>query len=427
LKYGKSVNKVISMIDTITQIIIWTVVFLSLYISVVWLSFLYLYEPAQRKKQVFPYVTIAIPAYDEQGSIGSTIRSVAALDYPHDKLEIIVVNDGSADKTKDVVKKTICSIKGAMIRLVSQENLGKGTALNSALRLAKGELFGVVDADSFVKRDALKFMVCNFSDENTAAVISALQVNNPKNIYEKVQRLEYIIGILTRRLMAFIGTLAITPGVLSLYRTRVLRELDGFDPESKTEDFEIAMKLKYYGYDIEIEKDAYTYTNVPNNFKALWNQRIRWFRGFIENHIRYKKMFFDREHSSFGWFQLPLNMTGILILIAAVAVMLYGISTYLHDHIERFLLIDGYFTTFILGFTTSPKDFLLGLNMKIMLPIYIALGISMILFYAAHRSVQTKVKYPGSIFAYFFIMPIIYFVHWIASIGQEAIRMKKKW
>ena len=130
--------------------------------------------------------------------------------------------------------------------------IGAGILQAPAIKIAKGSLFACVDADSIVEKNSLRLMLPHFLDSKVGAVISAIKINKPKNIYEKVQRLEYIIAVLIRKLMESINTLSMTPGVLSVYKTDVLRKVGGFDSGNITEDYEIAMRLKYHKYKILI-------------------------------------------------------------------------------------------------------------------------------------------------------------------------------
>lgn len=406
------------------QYMIWILSFVSLYIAFVWLNFLYLYEPSKRKRtKNYPLVTITVPAYNEEKNILKTLKSILRLSYPKDKIEIIVVNDGSTDSTANVVEKF--SKQYPNIKLINKRNRGKAAALNTALRIAKGEFFACVDADSTITNNSLSLMLHHFSQPKTAAVISALKVNNTKNIYEKLQRFEYILAIFMRKLKASINTLAMTPGVLSVYRTKILKKVKGFDNGNITEDFEIAMRLKYYGYDIRIETDSITYTRAPNTFKSLLNQRIRWFRGFIHNHLKYKDMFFNKKYGLLGYFQLPLNILGIFSLLISIGYITIFAVSRITEFLIRILMIDGYLTRYL--HLPTLKELILGHNTKIMIPIYIASVSGIYLFYLAHRQSKERIKYPVSVLTYFIIYPYLVFIHWVSAVSQELLRIKRKW
>lgn len=405
------------------------IAFITLFLAVFWLNFLFLYPGEKRKKiQQWPLVTFVIPAKNEEKWIEKALRSAIELDYPKSKLEIIVVNDASTDQTKHIVKKFISNNSHFDIKLINRKkSIGiKAPGLNQALEDAKGELFVCVDADSSVAKDALKKIVPQFNKATVGAAISAIMVNNPKNLYEQVQHYEYLMSILYRKLMASINTLAMTPGVLSIYRTALLREIKGFDETNITEDFEIALRIKNAGYSIELEPTCHTYTNVPNNFKELWRQRIRWFRGFIFNTIKYKHMIFNKKYDLFGRFQIPLNIVAVPFLLGTIGLILYQSITSLYEFAIRSLTIEGYFISQFLSVTT-PKDYILGQNLKIMLPIYISSILGLYMIYASHKLVKERFRHPFALWVYFAVFPLLTSIHWAAAIGAELTKRKRKW
>jgi cellulose synthase/poly-beta-1,6-N-acetylglucosamine synthase-like glycosyltransferase len=142
-----------------------------------------------------PFVTITIPAYNEQESLPWTVQSVLDLDYPKEKYELLIVDDGSTDKTAHIAQEIMTKNPSYHIRLISQKNQGKGGALNNALHQAQGTYFVCLDADSFVAPDALTKMLPHFADIRVAAVLPALKIHNPQNKLEKLQWYEYIINM----------------------------------------------------------------------------------------------------------------------------------------------------------------------------------------------------------------------------------------
>ena len=405
------------------QYLVWGIAFFALYISFVWINFLYLVEPKKNKPiTYYPTVTIAVPAYNEEKGIEMTIRSLMALDYPKDKLKIAVINDGSSDKTLDIATRVAKLFPQVII--IDKKNGGKAAALNTCLEKTKTELFACVDADSTVNTCSLKKIIPLF-DSKTASVISAIKVNKPKTIYEKLQRFEYIIAILSRKLMASIDTLAMTPGVLSVYKTQVLKDVGMFDQDNITEDFEIALRLKYHGHSIKIAEDAITWTNVPKDFMTLWRQRIRWYRGFIDNHVKYKDMFFSKKYGVMGYFQLPLNIAGVVFLLVAISIVTFAIFDKLIEFLIRTFSINNYFLT--LFDLPTLREFVLGQNLKIMLPIYIGTISGFFLFYMSHKEAHEPIKNPVSLWAYFFLLPYLTCIHWFGAIFEHIFRVNKKW
>lgn len=408
---------------------LWIISFFTLWLVIIWLQVIYLKEPEKQEKHDLPTVTIGVPAYNEGKTITKTINSIVKSGYPKEKIEIIVVNDGSMDNTARVVEGLIKKHRDFDIKLINKENSGKAPSVNIALKQAKGEIFGVVDADSRIDADCMKLLMPHFDDEKVGAVISRIKVDKPRKMLERIQRFEYIMSNMIRRLMARIGTLAMTPGVLSIYRTNLIRKLGGFDEskENLTEDLEIAMRLKYNGYRVEMEQKSITHTKVPPTLNFLWRQRVRWARGFIYNHWKYRSMFFSRKHSIFGIFQMPINVLVVILLIFNIGIISYSL---LNDTIEfaiRSATIEGYFINNILSIPTI-KEVALGQNFRVMIPIFLYTVLGIYLIYLTHRIFKEKLaRNVVPVVAYFLFVPYFMTLNWISSITKEILRTKKKW
>ena len=410
----------------ILQYVVWVISFISIYVGLIWLNLLYITEPGQLKKpKRYPIITVAIPSYNEGKTISKTLRSVLKVRYPKNKLEIVVINDGSTDNTAIAVRRIMRSHSN--IKLLEQHNQGKAVALNNCLRQCKGELFACIDADSRISSDAFISMVNDFNENpKLGAVVSQIKTINQRNLYEKIQKVEYYVAILIRKLMAFLGTLAQTPGALSIYKTAVIKKLGGFDKTSITEDFEMAMRLKFHHYDIKTDEKAVTLTHVPRTFTGYLRQRVRWYRGFLVTHFKYKKMFFNKEYGLMGTFQLPLNILGIFILVCSVSLLLYHFIRKGIEIIIRTFVIDNYITEYLLDIPTL-KELVLSHNVKLMLPIYLGSMVGVYFIYCAHRNAKERFRDFLAILAYIVIYPYLTAVHWFTAIGKELARTQRQW
>ena len=411
------------------QHVLWAILFFTLWLTIIWISVLYAEEPSRKKIKKYPKITIGIPAYNEAKTIAKTVNSIVNSDYPKEKIEIIIVNDGSKDNTAEVSQELIKKNKKYSILLINKENGGKSSAVNKAIDAATGELFAVVDADSRIEPDAIQQLVPYFDDAKVGAVISRVRVDVQGKIIERIQFFEYIMSNMIRKLMAVLGTLAITPGVLSTYRTKTLREVGGFtkDRNNLTEDMEIAMRLKYHGYKIEMETKSTTHTLAPHTLKALWKQRIRWARGYIFNMWKYRSMLFSRKHGLFGIFQMPVNVLVVLLLITNISIIAYSFIERMIEFTIRSTTINGYFWTKLLEFPTL-KEICLAQNLRIMIPIMMATLLGFFLILHAHKRFNEKITYNliGAI-GYFLFIPYFTTANWISSIFQEAAKTKRKW
>lgn len=410
------------------QYILWAISFFTLWITIVWISYISFSNDIKKPKR-FPSLTIAIPTYNEEKTLARTVNSVVKANYPKEKLKILIVNDGSKDKTKQVALDLIKKHKNFNIRLLNKKNGGKASANNLALENANTELFAVLDADSRISKNSISLLVSHFEDKNLGAAISRIKIDSPKNIIEKVQRFEYIMSALLRKLMSVLGTLSMTPGVLSIYRTSIIKKLGGFTKErdNLTEDLEIAMRLKYKGYGIVMEHNSITYTNPPSTFKALWRQRIRWSRGYIFNHWKYKDMFFSKKHGLFGVFQLPVNAMAIFLLAVNIIIISTMLLGDMFEFFVRSFTIDGYLISWLTDFPTL-KEFALGINTHIMLPIVLASALGFYMVYKAHKQFKEKIaRHIMPIVVYFIVIPYFLTANWLSSIIKELLKFKRSW
>ena len=307
------------------QVLTYPFIFVSIYIESFMLVTL-LSKPARAARArgpgiATPSVAIIVPCYNEAPTIAATCDSLLALDYPKDKLEIILVDDGSTDETPSTMNRF-----GAypQVRIIHKENGGKHTALNVGMATTHAEFIGCLDADSFVEPDALREIIPCFADARVAAVTAAMSVHRPKNIVEHMQNAEYIFGITFRHAMASVNGLYVTPGPFSFYRHSILEELGKFSHGHQTEDMEMALRIQQAGYEIENAPRARVYTKAPHTIRKLLKQRARWTSGFLRNVLgEYRGLIGNRKRGALGMIVLPAA------LIAVVSgILLFSITAF---------------------------------------------------------------------------------------------------
>ena len=257
------------------------------------------YVPPLSKEK--PLISFLVPAYNEEKTIKKTVTSLIALDYPMNKKEIIIINDGSKDGTLKIARAL--EKKYSCIKVLDKPNSGKADSLNEAIKMIHGKFMAVVDADSYPKSDALINMLGHFGDTTVGAVTSRVLVKNKKNWLEKFQIMDYSIIAWTRKLLDFVDSVYVTNGPFSLYRTSVVRKIGGFDTKNLTEDIEITWHILSAGYTTRMSYDAIVYTSVPSRLKEWIKQRVRWNLGGLQTIIKYRKDFFKK--GVFGYFILP--------------------------------------------------------------------------------------------------------------------------
>ncbi len=329
-----------------------------------------------------PSVAIVVPCFNEEQTVASTLASLVALDYPVEKLEIIVVDDGSKDSTFKIInefQKSLASNDASLLPRLSvfkKENGGKHSAMNFALEKTKASLIGCLDADSEVDRGALRAVVGVFESPEIAAVTPGIHPKTPKNLLQHMQFVEYRLSLFSRFMLAALGSVFITPGPFSIFRTEVVRNLGGWRHGHSTEDLEMALRIQKEGYLIANAPGAVVRTGTPSKLRSLFRQRVRWTYGFLRNASDYRSMFFNRSYGNLGIFVLPLSLisvgTGIFFfwhvvywtLFGIVHVILRSLATGIYPHISL--------TSHSLYLATSVSWFLVYISLALMIGILAA-------------------------------------------------------
>jgi cellulose synthase/poly-beta-1,6-N-acetylglucosamine synthase-like glycosyltransferase len=256
-----------------------------------------------------PFVSIIIPAYNEEDCLRKTVESAVSLDYPREKFEILIINDGSKDKTEKIGKELEKEFSN--VRFFSKQNGGKGSALNFGIKRAKGEIIISFDSDSFVRSDALKNMLPYFTDKNVMCVTPAMKVYKPRGILQRVQAMEYDLGIFLRKVFSNMDSIHVTPGPFSAYRKVFFEKHGGYDEKNITEDMEIAMRIQSLNYKIKNSPNSVIYTIAPKNLFDATRQRKRWYYGMLFNLSKYKSVF-GKKYGELGMIVLPMAVFSIL-------------------------------------------------------------------------------------------------------------------
>lgn len=276
-----------------------------------------------------PLVAIIVPCWNESATVAATCDSLLALDYPKEKLEIILVDDGSTDTTPEAMARFSLF---PQVRIIRKENGGKHTALNAGIAVTDAEFIGCLDADSFVEPDALREIIPCFAQPKVAAVTAAMSVHHPKNMLQHMQNAEYTFGITYRHVFASINGLYVTPGPFSFYRHSILKEIGAFRHAHQTEDMEMALRIQRAGYEIENAPRARVYTKSPDTILKLIKQRTRWTAGFMRNVLgEYRDLIGSKRHGALGMLVLPGAViaigSGIFLFFLVIFQMTRSIAT----------------------------------------------------------------------------------------------------
>lgn len=252
--------------------------------------------------QSTPFVSVIIPAYNEESVIDRTIESILNSNYPN--LEVIVIDDGSKDQTPSVVSRKYNTIEKVL--LFQKKNGGKASAINLGIRKAKGDIFIAIDADTVVSPDSISALIRHFSDENIAAVSGNVRVGNKKNLLTTWQHIEYVTGFnLEKRAFATLNCVPVVPGAIGAWRKQVVEELGYFTDDTLAEDTDMTLKIIRQGYKVVIDEQAYAYTEAPETIRDFLKQRFRWTFGTLQCFWKHKKALGGRKHKSLGFIALP--------------------------------------------------------------------------------------------------------------------------
>lgn len=272
-----------------------------------------------------PSVMVMVPCYNEEETVIPTIESLLNLNYPEDKLNILVIDDGSTDRTYKLVEDYIKNHpEHRGLSVITKPNGGKHSALNLGLEYAKTDLVGCLDADSFADPDSLREIVKHFEDEKVMAVTPGIKVYEPKTMFQHMQKAEYAMGIFLRQALSTLDGIHVTPGPLSIFRRSVFENLGGYRRAHNTEDLEIALRMHRNGYRIVNAEKAFVYTVTPRTFGQLLKQRVRWSQGFLRNIYEYRDLLFSRRQGNLGMLVLPMSA---LSVFSAVYIFIIAIAT----------------------------------------------------------------------------------------------------
>lgn len=236
-----------------------------------------------------PLVSVMVPAYNESVCIASSIRSIAALDYPNK--EIVVIDDGSTDDTYWQAMEEAKRTRGVEVRVLSQTNGGKASALNRGIREARGSFVMCVDGDSNLAPQSLREGMRHFVDPTVVAVAGNVKVVNRRNLLTWLQALEYVEGLnLVRSAQAFFRTVNIIPGPLGIFRREAVLDVGGYSTATFAEDCDLTLTLLSRGWKIKYEPRAIAFTEAPEDLFPLLKQRYRWTRGILQALRKHRRM-----------------------------------------------------------------------------------------------------------------------------------------
>lgn len=351
-----------------------------------------------KRKRKQPLVSVVIPAHNESMVITRTLDSVRRSSYPN--IEIIVVDDGSTDRTDAMVRKYISRlpltkttrymafssartitnassadrygnrydkilnlsrrfVREPTIRIRTahtyQINGGKATAMNNAINnYVRGELVMCLDADSMIHPKAIEHAVAYFDDKKVIGVAANVRVMEGKGWLSTLQRFEHMIGYRSKKFYSLSNCEFIIGGVASTYRTKVLKKVKLYDTDTLTEDIGLSMKLLSTQGNkdsrIVYAADVVAMTEGVQTFQQLMRQRYRWKVGNLQNLFKYRSMIGNRDHSKYSrtltLYRLPMAILSELLLLLEPLIIAYLVYLSISNHTFGIML--GAYTTITL-------------------------------------------------------------------------------
>ncbi|HEX3282497.1 MAG TPA: glycosyltransferase [Pyrinomonadaceae bacterium] len=249
-----------------------------------------------------PFVSVLVPSFNEELVIRNTIDSLLASDY--ESYEVIVVDDGSTDRTAEVVRESFSG--NTRVRLFSIPNAGKATALNFGLKNATGEVVIALDADTLFAPQTLAALAHRFHDPKIGAVAGNAKVGNRINLVTRWQALEYITSQnMDRRAFASLNCITVVPGAVGAWRRDLLEEAGGFPGDTLAEDQDLTLRIRRLGYNIGYEENAIAWTEAPDRLRSLARQRFRWAYGTLQCMRKHIDALFRPRYGTLGFVALP--------------------------------------------------------------------------------------------------------------------------
>jgi cellulose synthase/poly-beta-1,6-N-acetylglucosamine synthase-like glycosyltransferase len=318
-------------------------------------------------------ISIIAPAYNEEKTIAESVRALLSLEYP--VYEVIIVNDGSSDRTLDtliksfqlersrwVFRKVVAHqpVKGIYksrahpkLVVIDKVNGKKADALNAGLNISRYPLFCTVDSDSLLEKDALLKMVRPFLEdpEKTVAAGGIIRLANgcsvkdgqvrevrlPRNSLARFQVIEYFRAFLGGRIgLSMLKSMLIVSGAFGLFRKDVALQCGGYRSGSIGEDMDLIVRMRRHlhnmkkPYEIRFIPDPICWTEAPETLKSLSRQRNRWHRGLLDTLLYNKVMLFNPRYGMTGLFAMPFyfvfEMLGPFIEVFGYVIFLVSIA-----------------------------------------------------------------------------------------------------
>ena len=250
-------------------------------------------RPPEREN--YPLIAVLVPCYNEEETCEDTIEALMESKYPN--YEVIAINDGSTDRTSELLNALIARFP--RLRVIHQlQNQGKAVGLNTAALMTQAEILVGIDGDARLDPHALHWLVRHFDDQAVGAVTGNPRIRNRSTLLGRIQVGEFssIVGLI-KRAQRSLGLIFTVSGVVTAFRRSALHSAGYWSPEKLTEDVDVTWKLMMDGWEIRYEPRALCWILMPETLSGLWKQRLRWAMGGTQVLLDYWKDIFSPRHA----------------------------------------------------------------------------------------------------------------------------------
>ncbi|KAF0242529.1 MAG: glycosyl transferase family [Chitinophagaceae bacterium] len=274
------------------------------------------------------FVSIIVPAYNEEVNAVSSLHNLLKCDYPH--FNIIFVNDGSKDQTLQSVEDAFK--EHPKVKILSKPNGGKASALNYGIAATDAAFVVCIDADTKLKTDAVSKLMAQFTNEDIGAVAGNVKVGNEINLITRWQGIEYTTSQnIDRKAFGYFNGITVVPGAIGAFRKQAIADAGGFISDTLAEDADLTVRILRCNYIIKNENSAIAMTEAPETLKQFMKQRFRWTFGVMQTFWKNRDALFNVNYSILGFIALPdiLLFKYIIPLFAPFAdlLMIIGLLT----------------------------------------------------------------------------------------------------
>jgi biofilm PGA synthesis N-glycosyltransferase PgaC len=269
----------------------------------------------------YPKVSVVVPCYNEAENVREVIACLDEINYPN--YDIIAVNDGSRDKTGEILNELV-DLYPKLTVIHQHQNEGKAIGLTTAAQISDSEFLMCIDGDSLLDRHAIKWMLRHFTDPSVGAVTGNPRIRTRTSLLGRMQVGEFssIVGLIKRTQQMY-GRLLTISGVVSMFRKSAVCDVGYWSPDILTEDIDISWKLQIAGWKIHFEPRALSWILMPETIRGLYKQRLRWAEGGIQVLLRYAGSLVERRR----WMMMPIFLEYVTSIAWAYCLLFTVIST----------------------------------------------------------------------------------------------------